>query len=326
MTGRVSVTLLIAALLILPLFMHDAYFLHVLILISINVMVAVSMWLLGITGLISFGQAGFMFIGAMTTALLTKSAHWPFWLALPLSALIPALIAAPVGRLSLRVKGVYFFLVTLAFGQVVNGIFAYFQNPFGGWYGIRDIPPPEPAALFTTLNKVPFYYLGLGLTLLTCGVIYRVSRSWFGNVLWSIRESELLAASVGIDVPTTKLIAFIVAALFAGLAGSFYAAYFAYISPLVFTFEYSVSMLVFIVVGGFASIAGPILGAVTLTLVPELFRVTGKYQLLGFGLILILSMRLMPQGIVGTIALWQARRAHRALPETALSLGIDREA
>ncbi len=326
MTSRTAVVLLIAVLLILPFFMHDAYFLHVLILISINVMVAVSMWLLGITGLISFGQAGFMFIGAMTTALLTKSAHWPFWLALPLSALIPALIAAPVGRLSLRVKGVYFFLVTLAFGQVVNGIFAYFQDPFGGWYGIRDIPPPQPAALFTTLNKVPFYYLGLGLTLLTCGVIYRVSRSWFGNVLWSIRESELLAASVGIDVPTTKLIAFIVSALFAGLAGSFYAAYFAYISPLVFTFEYSVSMLVFIVVGGFASIAGPIVGAVALTLVPELFRVTGKYQLLGFGLILILSMRLMPQGIVGTVALWQARRAHRALPETALSLGSDREA
>src|ERR1700742_1834589 len=111
---------LVAVLIALPLFVHDAYFLHVLILIGINVMVAVSMWLLGITGLISFGQAGFMFIGAMTTALLTKNAHWPFWVALPLSAIIPGLIAAPVGRLSLRVKGVYFFLVTLAFGQVVN--------------------------------------------------------------------------------------------------------------------------------------------------------------------------------------------------------------
>src|SRR3974390_3266622 len=102
MTNRL-VLLLIAALLILPFFVHDAYFLHVLILISINVMVAASMWLLGITGLISFGQAGFMFIGAMTTALLTKLAHWPFWVALPLSAVLPALIAAPVGRLSLRV-------------------------------------------------------------------------------------------------------------------------------------------------------------------------------------------------------------------------------
>src|SRR3954471_9411148 len=289
MKRGVGPVLLIAALLAVPLVVHDAYFLHVLILIGINVMVAVSMWLLGITGLISFGQAGFMFIGAMTTALLTKSLHVPFWLALPLSAAIPALVAAPVGRLSLRVKGVYFFLVTLAFGQVVNGVFAYFQDPFGGWYGIRDIPPPQPTTLFTTLNKVPFYYLCLTLTVLTCGIIYRVSRSWFGNVLWSIRESELLASSVGIDVPTTKLIAFIVSALFAGLAGSFYAAYFAYISPLVFTFEYSVNMLIFIVVGGFASIAGPILGAVALTLVPELFRVTGKYQLLAFGLILLLS-------------------------------------
>ena len=326
MTRGIPVALIIAALLLLPLFVHDAYFLHVLILIGINVMVAVSMWLLGITGLISFGQAGFMFIGAMTTALLTKLLHWPFWVALPLSAMIPALVAAPVGRLSLRVKGVYFFLVTLAFGQVVNGLFAYFQDPFGGWYGIRDIPAPQPASLFTTLNKVPFYYLGLALTLFTCGVVYRVSRSWFGNVLWSIRESELLASSVGIDVPTTKLIAFIVSALFAGLAGSFYAAYFAYISPLVFTFEYSVNMLIFIVVGGFASIAGPIVGAVALTLVPELFRVAGKYQLLSFGLILLLSMRLMPQGIIGSYAAFRARRAHRALPQSALSLGIDSEA
>ena len=322
----VRTAVLMAALLGLPLVVHDAYFLHVLILIGINVMVAVSMWLLGITGLISFGQAGFMFIGAMTTALLTKTLHWPFWIALPLSAAIPALIAAPVGRLSLRVRGVYFFLVTLAFGQVVNGVFAYFQDPFGGWYGIRDIPPPQPTALFTTLNKVPFYYLCLTLTLLTCGIIYRVSRSWFGNVLWSIRESEVLAASVGIDVPGTKLVAFVVSALFAGVAGSFYAAYFAYISPLVFTFEYSVNMLIFIVVGGFASITGPIVGAVMLTLVPELFRVTGKYQLLAFGVILLLSMRLMPQGIMGTYAAFRARRAHTAVPQSALSLSATPEA
>src|SRR6478736_3434284 len=309
--NRFAIPALIVALLALPAVVHDAYFLHVMVVIGINVVMAVSMWLLGITGLISFGQAGFMFIGAMTTALLTKNLHWSFWIALPLSAATPALIAAPVGRLSLRVRGVYFFLVTLAFGQVVNGVFAYFQDPFGGWYGIRDIPPPQPTTLFTTLNKVPFYYLGLALTLFTCGVVWRVSRSWFGNVLWSIRESELLAASIGIDVPITKLIAFIVAALFAGVAGSFYATYFAYISPLVFTFEYSVNMLIFIVVGGFASITGPIVGAVILTLAPELFRVTGKYQLLGFGLILLLSMRLMPQGIIGTYAAFRARRAHQ---------------
>ena len=318
-----AVSALIAALVLVPIFVRDAYFLHVMILISLNVIMATSMWLLGITGLISFGQAGFMFIGAMTTALLVKLAGWPFWVALPLSGVIPALVAAPVGRLSLRVKGVYFFLVTLAFGEVVRGIFAYFEVPFGGWYGIRDIPPPQPAWLFTTLNKVPFYYLGLALALLTCGVVYRVSRSWFGNVLWSIRESDLLAASVGVDVPGTKLIAFVVSAFFAGLAGSFYAAYFAYISPLVFTFDYSVGVLVFIVVGGFSSFFGPIVGAVALTLVPELFRVTGKYQLLGYGLILLLSMRLMPEGIVGTLQRWRARAAHVPMAPEPVGIGVD---
>ncbi|HBK04634.1 MAG TPA: branched-chain amino acid ABC transporter permease [Acetobacteraceae bacterium] len=299
---KLALPALIVLLLALPLGVHNQYFLHVMIVIGINVVMAVSMWLLGITGLISFGQAGFMFIGAMTTALLTKDLGWPFWVALPLSATAAGLISAPVGRLSLRVKGVYFFLVTLAFGQVVAGVFAYFENPFGGWYGIRDIPPPQPAALFRTLDKTAFYYLALALVLVTCWIIYRISRSWFGTVLWSIREGDLLASSIGIDVPSSKLVAFIVSAFFAGAAGSLYASYYGYISPLVFTFEYSVNVLVFIVVGGFASMAGPISGAVVLTLVPELFRVTGKYQMMAFGLILVGSMLLMPQGIIGA---WQ---------------------
>ncbi len=296
---KIAAIALVLILIALPLVVKDTYFLHVMVVIAINTIMAVSMWLLGITGLISFGQAGFMFIGAMTTALLTKNLGWPFWVAMPLSAIMAGLVSAPVGRLSLRVKGVYFFLVTLAFGQVVSGVFAYFQDPFGGWYGIRDIPQPQPSAIFTTLNKVPFYYLALALLLITCLVIYRVSKSWFGNVLWSIREGDLLASSVGIDVPTSKLIAFIVSAFFAGLAGSLYAAYFGYISPLVFTFDYSVNVLIFIVVGGFSSMGGPILGAVVLTLAPEIFRVTGKYQNLIFGLILIFSMLTMPEGLIG---------------------------
>ena len=300
--SKLALPILIVLLLALPLVMHNQYFLHVMIVIGINVIMAVSMWLLGITGLISFGQAGFMFIGAMTTALLTKDLGWSFWAALPLSATMAGLVSAPVGRLSLRVKGVYFFLVTLAFGQVVAGVFAYFEKPFGGWYGIRDIPPPQPAAFFGVLDKAAFYYLALGLVLVTCWIIHRISRSWFGMVLWSIREGDLLASSIGIDVPGTKLIAFIVSAFFAGAAGSLYASYFGYISPLVFTFEYSVNVLVYIVVGGFASMAGPIVGAVALTLVPELFRVTGKYQMMAFGLILVGSMLLMPQGIIGA---WQ---------------------
>ena len=303
-----ALPVLIVTLLALPLAVHNQYFLHVAIVIGINVIMAVSMWLLGITGLISFGQGGFMFIGAMTTALLTKNAGWPFWVALPLSAAMAGLVSAPVGRLSLRVKGVYFFLVTLAFGQVVAGLFAYFEYPFGGWYGIRNIPPPQPAAFFGTLDKAAFYYLALGLVSIACWIIHRISRSWFGTVLWSIRESDLLASSVGVDVPGTKLVAFIVSAFFAGAAGSLYATYFGYISPLVFTFEYSVSVLIYIVVGGFASMAGPVAGAVALTLVPELFRVTGKYQMMAFGLILVGSMLAMPEGIVGAWRkIWKGR-------------------
>jgi branched-chain amino acid transport system permease protein len=308
MTSNWRVLLLIALLLVAPLVVHDPYLLHVMILIFLNVMLASSMWLLGITGLISFGQAGFMFIGAMTSAMLTKRLGVSFWIALPVAGILAAVIAAPVGRLSLRVRGVYFFLVTLAFGEVVRGIFAYFQEPFGGWYGVRDIPPPSPAWLFTTLSKPPFYYLALALVLFTCWVIWRISRSWFGEVLWGIREGELLAASIGIDVPGHKLVAFILSAFVAGLAGSFYANYVGYISPLIFDFQYSVSVLIFVVVGGFASLAGPVIGAVVLTVIPEIFRSTGGYQMLIFGLILVVSMLTMPDGIIGA---WNRFRASR---------------
>ncbi len=311
-SNRLALAALLVALVVVPAFVHSGYLLHVMILIFLNVMLATSMWLLGITHLISFGQAGFMFIGAMTSALLTKDLGISFWIALPIAGVLPALIAAPVGRLSLRVRGVYFFLVTLAFGEVVRGIFAYFQVPFGGWYGVRDIPPPSPRWLFTPLDKVPFYYLGLVLVVLTCWVIWRISRSWFGEVLWSIRESELLASSVGIDVQGHKLVAFIISAFVAGLAGSFYANYVGYISPLIFDFQYSVSILIFVVVGGFGALAGPITGAVVLTIIPEVFRASGKYQMLIFGLILVFSMLTMPDGIIGALRRFQLRRARRA--------------
>ena len=186
---------------------------------------------------------------------------WPFWVALPLSATVAGLISAPVGRLSLRVKGVYFFLVTLAFGQVVAGVFAYFEKPFGGWYGIRDIPPPQPAALFTTLDKVPFYYLALALVLVTCWIIHRdqpvMVRQWCSGAFakatcWRVRSA--------VDVPGRSWSRSLFRRSSPALAGSLYATYFGYISPLVFTFEYSVNVLVFIVVGGFATMAGPIAG------------------------------------------------------------------
>jgi branched-chain amino acid transport system permease protein len=267
----------------------------------INIIMAISMWLLSTTGLVSFGQAGFMFIGAMTSTLLVKNMGWPFWLCVPLAGIIPALVCIPIGRLCIRVKGVYFFIVTLGFGFVVNGIFAYFRNPFGGWFGILSIPPPEPHSLFTPLNKIPFYYVGIVLTFVTCWVVYRLSRSRTGMTFWSIQESDILAESIGVNVVKYKLQAFVVSAFFAGIAGTYYAHYFAYISPLVFSFSMSLNSLIYILVGGMLTFSGPIVGAATLTLIPEFFRATGVYQMLIFGVILVFSMLFMPRGIVGLL-------------------------
>jgi branched-chain amino acid transport system permease protein len=298
---KFGLPVLLFFLFMVPLFMTSSFYLHVMITICINIIMAVSMWLLSTTGLISFGQAGFMFIGAMTSTLLVKDLGWPFWLCLPLAGIVPALICVMVGRLCIRVKGIYFFLVTMAFGQLVNGVFAYFRNPFGGWNGILHIPPPEPHALFTPLNKTPFYYLAIVLMLVTCWVVYRISRSRMGMTLWSIRESDILAESIGVNVIKYKLQTFVVASFFAGIAGTYYAHYFSYISPLVFTFNMSLNCLIFIIVGGALNFSGPIAGSVALTLIPEFFRATGVYQMLIFGVILVLSMIFLPRGIVGLV-------------------------
>jgi branched-chain amino acid transport system permease protein len=284
----------------LPLF-ANAFQLHIMISMCINIMLAVSMWILSTTGLISFGQAGFMFIGAMTSTLLVKNLGWFFWFCIPLGGVVPALISVLIGRLCIRVKGVYFFLVTMAFGFLVNGVFAYFKNPFGGWYGILHIPPPEPHTLFTPLNKTPFYYLAIILTLITCWVVYLISRSRVGMILRSIKESDILAEAIGINVVKYKLQTFVVAAFFAGLAGVYYAHYYSYISPLVFSFNMSFNCLIFIIVGGSLHFLGPIVGAVVLTVIPEFFRATGVYQMLIYGIILIFSMIFIPRGIMGFV-------------------------
>lgn len=291
---------LILFLLALPAF-ANTFQLHIMISMCINIMMAISMWILSTTGLISFGQAGFMFIGAMTSTLLVKTMGWPFWVCIPLAGIVPALISILVGRLCIRVKGVYFFLVTMAFGFVVNGIFAYFKNPFGGWYGILHIPPPEPHALFTPLNKTPFYYLALAMTVIICWAVYLISRSRMGMILRSIKESDLLAEAIGINVVKYKVQTFIVAAFCAGLAGTYYAHYYSYISPLVFSFNMSFNCLIFIIVGGPLHFWGPIIGSVVLTIIPEFFRATGVYQMLIYGIILIFSMIFIPRGIMGFV-------------------------
>jgi branched-chain amino acid transport system permease protein len=296
---RFGVPGLVCLLFLMPLFVANNFYLHVIIMMCINIVMAVSMWLLATTGLLSFGQAGFMFIGAMTSTLLVKSLGWPFWVCIPLAGLAPLLVGLAVGRVCIHIRGAQFFMVTMAFGELIRGIFAYFKNPFGGWAGIMHIPPPEPHALFTSLNKVWFYYLAISLMLITCWVIYRVSRSRIGMIYWSLRESQVLADSIGVNARRFKLQAFLVAAFFAGIAGTYYAHYASYISPLVFTVQMSLSVLVFVVVGGMWSFAGPIVGAAALTLIPEFFRATGVYQMLIFGLILVFAILFMPRGIVG---------------------------
>jgi branched-chain amino acid transport system permease protein len=216
-----------------------------------------------------------------------------------------ATVASLVGRLLLRLKGVYFVLVTFAFGEVVRLFFVNLVEPFGGATGIINIPPPKitivPGYTVAILSKSSYYYLVLLVMLMTVFLIRRLSQSSIGKAMDCTRETEHLAEFTGIDTFQCKMIAFGVGGFFAGLAGSLFAHYYRYISPESFTFWESVNLIVINVVGGMGGIAGPILGSIFLVPLPEFLRGFVEYQRVLYGLILVLTLWFMPTGMLGVL-------------------------
>ncbi len=236
----------------------------------------------------------------------------PYLLALTASGLVGACIAILVGRLLLKLQGVYFVLVTFAFGEVVRLFFVNLIEPFGGPTGITNIPPPKitffPGVTFTFLSKASYYYLVLVVMLITLFLIRRIYASSIGKAMDCTRETEHLAEFTGINTFQQKMFAFGAGGFFAGLAGSLFAHYYRYISPESFTFWESVNLIVINVVGGMGGIAGPILGSVFLVPLPELLRGFIEYQRVLYGLILILTLWFMPAGMLGVLNKMADRR------------------
>jgi branched-chain amino acid transport system permease protein len=254
---------------------------------------------------LSIAHAAFMGIGGYTSALAVMRLGLPYLAALPLSGLMGACIAILVGRLLLKLQGVYFVLVTFAFGEVIRLFFVNLVEPFGGPTGIINIPPPKitvfPGTTFTILSKVSYYYLVLLVMLITLFLIQRIYQSSIGKAMDCTRETEHLAEFTGINTFQQKMFAFAAGGFFAGLAGSLFAHYYRYISPESFTFWESVNLIVINVVGGMGGITGPILGSIFLVPLPEFLRGFVEYQRVLYGLILILTLWFMPAGMLGVL-------------------------
>ncbi len=289
----------------LPTLWSDEFYLNVIISTYLQIILAVSLNMIIKTGKLSIAHAAFMGIGGYTSALVVMRLGFPYLVALPLSGLMGAGIALLVGRLLLKLQGVYFVLVTFAFGEVIRLFFVNLVEPFGGPTGIINIPPPRitffPGTTITILSKVSYYYLVLVVMLIALFLIQRIYRSSIGRAMDCTRETEHLAEFTGINTFQHKMFAFAVGGFFAGLAGSLFAHYYRYISPESFTFWESVNLIVINVVGGMGGITGPILGSIFLVPLPEFLRGFVEYQRVLYGLILILTLWFMPTGMLGVL-------------------------
>lgn len=279
---------------------QDDYILHVGITIGINIIMATSLWLLWSMGYVSFAHAGFMGIGAYTSALLFLRLGWPFWATMWIGAAMAGIVGCVVSIPLMRTKAVYFFMASWALGEVIKMTFAYFRGFFGGWEGLFHILPPKLSILGLQIDfadRVAYYYLVAVFVVAVVFIIYRMNKSRVGTILWSIHESEILAEHIGIHLLRYKVLVFTVVTFFAGLGGALYAHYHTFISPRTFDIWVSEFTLVHVIVGGLATLAGPVLGASVLTLIDEFLRPLGFYRVILFGVMVILVVLFLPGGL-----------------------------
>jgi branched-chain amino acid transport system permease protein len=257
--------------------------------VGVNAMLALSIYLTLSCGLLSLGNAAFMGIGAYAASLITMQTGWPFPVALLAAGVFPALVALIIGIPTLRLSGVYLAMATLGFGEVVRVIILNMEIT-GGPMGLNGIP-----------QKTEFWHIVL-LLAATLFLLGRIRRSRIGRAFESIKEDEVAARLMGIDVAGYKLLAFALGAAIAGVAGGLNAHYTFTIGPGNYGFENAVDILTMAVFGGTSSLIGPTLGATILTLMPEVLRQFKDFRLAANGLILVLVILYLPKGI------WDPRR------------------
>jgi branched-chain amino acid transport system permease protein len=275
----------------------SGYVVTILITIAIFAILAHSLNIItGHAGQISLGHAAFFGIGAYTAGILYTKAGLPFWIDVPLAAVVAALVGAILGIPCLRVRDDFLAITTMGIGFVIEAVFLYIPF-FGGAMGIGGINLPSWFGREMTKGE----YLILILAVLTLLLLldYRLSRSWIGLAWASIREDEQAASAMSVDVVRFKVFAFVLGSGLAGLAGGFYAHFLTFIMPQNFGFGQSILILCMVVFGGIGTRWGPLVGAALLGILPEISRPIMEYRTLLYGLLLVAMMRFQPSGLLG---------------------------
>lgn len=285
-----------------------SFFLLILIYTCIYALMAIGQNVItGYAGLLSLCQAGFFAIGSYATAILTVHFGWSFWATLPVAILLSAFFGLLIGLPTLRLKGDYLAIATLGFGEIVRNVLNNWDSLTNGPMGIQDIPMPVFFGFkINPYKKIAFLVMCLVFVLVAYYLFQRLSRSRMGRALEAVREDEIAASSMGINVTLYKVAAFMLGAAVAGVAGSLQAVFTLSVTPGTYTFMVSVLVLCMVVLGGMGNFAAAILGAFIIQLISYLPQLVGlssiippQFKQIIFGLLLVVMMIWRPQGIMG---------------------------
>jgi branched-chain amino acid transport system permease protein len=298
-----------AVALAVPVVAHDGYIIQLLNIAILNAIVVLGLnFVTGWAGQINFGQAAFYGLGAYTTAIATK-AGLP-WIAAPFLSVIVVIVASlMLGLPTMRLRTYYLAMTTIGFGEIVRLMIVHWEPVTGGTSGLRAIPGVSIFG-FGPQGQMQHYYLLIATLGLAILIASRIRHSVLGRAMIATRDSEIAAEQSGVDTTRTKLLAFMIGAVYAGLAGCLYASSIRFISPDSFSGTQAVLLMTMLIVGGMGSIAGCVVGAVALTILPEALRFLGQWYLVLYGLGVIAVIVMAPGGLASLVSLAQLRRAN----------------
>ena len=281
----------------------NSYYVFIMATLALTAIVGIGLnVLLGLTGQVSFGHVGFYALGAYTVAILTLAAKWSFWAALPVAALVATLIGALLALPAVRVKGPYLAMVTIAFGFIVEHVAVEWRGLTGGQNGLMG-----------TFSPAGFGERGVALLSIAAAALATLAYHWleksrFGKAMRAVRDAEVAAESIGLAPVRIKTAAFALSALCAGIAGGLFAALSGFVTPSTFAFSQSILFVLVVMIGGAGYVAGPLVGAAIVVLLPEFLAALAEYRLLFFGALLLVVLWLAPEGVVGTVLRLVSRR------------------
>ena len=285
---------------------RSPYFITVLTNAAILSFISLGVWVTFSIGRMNLAQGAFALVGGYAGAILATRYGVSFWLCLPLSGLVSAVVGALIGWPVLRLKGVYFAMTTLSLTEAIRLLALNGGDITNGATGIVNIPRPGAIRIlgltivpeFNGADPLPFYFLACALLVLGLVAVWRLSTSRLGWVFRSLRQNEDLATSIGINVAKYRVIAFGVCCFMGGIGGAFFAAFHQNIYPATYTISVSVNFMLYCFLGGLSYIFGPVVGAFLLVIAFEVLQAVQNYQALIYGILMIACMLWLPNGIL----------------------------